>query len=89
MAGPRARRLLLVALANLASHPAVWFVFPELGLSYAGWLALAEAWAVSIEALAYGVLLPGTGARRALVVSLAANAASFAAGLGLRALGTS
>jgi hypothetical protein len=85
--GPRAPRVLLVALANLASHPAVWFVFPDLGLGYAAWLVLAELWAVAVEAIAYRVLLPGVTTRRALLVALAANAASLAAGLGLRAAG--
>ena len=85
--GRLAPRLVLVALANLASHPAVWFVLPELGLGYPAWLVSAELWAVTVEAVAYRALLPGMAARRAVVVSLAANAASFLAGLGLRALG--
>lgn len=85
--GRRAARVVLVFLANLASHPAVWFVFPDLGLSYAAWLALAETWAVTVEAIAYATLLPDTSTRRAIAVALAANAASLAAGFALRAAG--
>lgn len=85
--GPRVARVVLVLLANLASHPAVWFVFPDLGLGYAAWLALAETWAVTVEAIAYAALLPATSTRRAIVVAFAANVASFAVGLALRAAG--
>ena len=85
--GPRAPRLVLVVLANLASHPAVWFVFPDLGLGYAAWLTVAELWAVTVEAIAYRVLLPGVDTWRALGVAVAANAASLAVGLALRAAG--
>jgi hypothetical protein len=65
----------------------VWFVFPDLGLGYLAWLALAETWAVTVEAIAYATLLPDTSTRRAIAVALAANGASFAVGLGLRFLG--
>jgi hypothetical protein len=84
--GRRAARLVLVALANLASHPAVWFVLPDLGLGWPAWLVCAELWAVIVESVAYRALLPVT-TRRALLVALAANAVSLAVGLGLRALG--
>lgn len=84
--GGRAQRLVLVALANLASHPAVWFVLPELGLGYPAWLITAELWAVAVEAVAYRALLPAS-TRRAAGVSLLANGASLAVGLALRAAG--
>jgi hypothetical protein len=83
----RGRRLAVVALANLASHPAVWFVFPELGLGWPAWLVAAELWALAVEAVAMRALLSGVGARRAALVALAANAASFAVGMALRAAG--
>jgi hypothetical protein len=84
--GPRAQRVVLVALANLASHPLVWFVFPDLGLGYAAWLALAEAWAVVVEGIAYRVLLPTTTGR-AMLVAAVANGASLAVGHVLRVVG--
>lgn len=85
--GSLPRRTSLVFLANLASHPAVWFVFPELGLSPRAWLVLAELWAVAIEAFAYAS--QGRGAidvRRALLTAIVANAASLALGLALHAI---
>ncbi len=78
------RRLAIVAFAQLASHPAVWFIFPELGLHHA-FLIVAESWAVVIEILFYRVTLPSLPWSRACGVSLLANGASFAAGLVLRA----
>ena len=46
----RARRISIIAVANLASHPALWLVFPELGAAF-GWphaltLFVSEAWGV-------------------------------------------
>ncbi len=82
----RSRRLAAVMLANVASHPAVWFVLPELGLRYQPMVALAEAWAVAAEVAAYAIVFPALGARRALGVSAVANAASFGIGLVVRAL---
>ncbi len=82
---PGPQRVALAVLANLASHPLVWFVFPELGFDYHAWLVLAEVWAVLVEALAYTTQLPALGLRRGAFVSLGANAASVAAGFLLRA----
>ena len=80
---PDLRRLgPLVVLANLASHPAVWFIFTQLlvvgTLSYT---LVTEGWAVAVEAILYLVAIRGITARRALGTSLAANAASYVAGL--------
>jgi len=79
----RLRRLGAVVLANLATHPVVWFVLPELGLGRGATLA-SEAWAVTIELFAYRVVfqLPYL---RALGVAALANGASFAVGLVVRA----
>lgn len=79
------RRAALVLFANLASHPAVWFIFPELGLSYAPTLVLAEAWAVLSEALLYRLVFEETGAVEAFGISALANGASLGIGLLLRA----
>lgn len=83
----RWRLVAFVAFANLATHPIVWFVFPELPISTAASLALAEAFAVAVEAALYRLAFEKIDARRALLVSLLANLASFALGWILRALG--
>lgn len=82
----RARRLAAVLLANVASHPAVWFVFPELGLAYDPMMIAAEAWAVLSETAAYLVVFPALGLRRALAIAALANAASYGLGAVTRAL---
>ena len=75
------RRIALVLFANVASHPAVWFIFPGLGLPYIPMLILAEAWAVLSEALFYRLVFEKTGAVEALGISALANGASFGIGL--------
>ena len=75
------RLLVLVIFANLASHPAVWFVFTQLLLiGTPEYLVVAEGWAVTCEALFYWAAFRGLPVRRAIVTSLAANAASFLVG---------
>jgi hypothetical protein len=75
------------ASLSAVTHPAVWYVIPPLcyggGLRYAQMMVLAEAFAWSVEA----AMLIGFGVRprRALVVSLVANAASVLVGAGARA----
>lgn len=81
-----ARRAGLVLFANLASHPVLWFVLSALPLRGAASLALSEAWAVLAEAALYRLALDGVSGRRCAAASLAANAASLAVGLALRAL---
>jgi hypothetical protein len=81
------RRVSLVFLANLATHPIVWFVFPELSLSYPVNLCLSETWAVLIEALAFSTAMPALGVRRAFGVSALANGVSYGVGLALQAFG--
>lgn len=77
----RGRLAALAVFASLATHPAVWFVFTQLfligTLEYA---LVAEAWAIGVEAVFYAVAIEGVSLRRAALVSLAANAASFLAG---------
>lgn len=74
-----------VVLGNLATHPLVWFLFPGLSLSYPARLAASELFAAGVEGAAYAVIVPSLGARRAMFLSLVANAASMAAGMVLRA----
>jgi hypothetical protein len=67
--------------ASLITHPIVWFVFPRLPLgSYEGMVAGAETFAVVAEGL-YFYALGAMALRRAMVVSLLANASSASLGL--------
>jgi hypothetical protein len=76
-----ARRLALIVLANLVTHPAVWWVFSQLFLvGTLEYTLAAEAWAVGAEAVFYAVTIRNLGARRAIVVAVLANGASFAIG---------
>ena len=85
-AEPRlARRIALVLFANVASHPAVWFIFPALGLPYIPTLVLAEAWTVPSEALFYRLVFEKTTAVEASGISALANGASLGIGLLIRA----
>ena len=81
------RRLSAVLLANIATHPAVWLVFPRLGFAWIPTTIVAELWAFGLEAWLYAlVFLPGK-ARTAVLLSFVANVASFAAGVLLWRLG--
>jgi hypothetical protein len=76
------RLLALIFFANLASHPAVWFVFTQLlVIGTPGYLVIVEGWAIGCEALFYWAAVRGLPVRRAIMASVAANAASFAVGL--------
>ena len=77
----RPRLVVLVVFANLASHPAVWFVFSQLLLiGTTEYLLAAEGWAIGCEALFYWVAVRGVPVRWAIVASLVANAVSFLIG---------
>jgi hypothetical protein len=82
-AEPELLRLALIAvIANLATHPAVWFVFTQLFLvGTAPYVFTAEAWAVAAEAAVYLVVIRGVEPRRAVTASVLANTASIVAGL--------
>lgn len=76
------RLALIAVIANLATHPAVWFVFTQLFLvGTPEYILAAEAWAVVAEAAVYLIVIRGVGARRAVTASLLANSASVMAGL--------
>jgi len=83
----RARRAAIVVLANLASHPLVWFGFPQWGLVGTERLVCAELFAVAVETAAYLLTLPVLGPQRAFATSALSNGTSLAAGLLFRALG--
>lgn len=78
------RRLATVSLAQVASHPAVWFIFPLFFWPRPLYLTMAESWAVLLEAAVYRLALSGVSWRKALAISFLANAASFAIGTVLR-----
>src|SRR4051812_40955612 len=52
----RVRRVLAVLIANLATHPLVWFFFTRLGWSWTMVSWVAEAWAFGFEILTYRVI---------------------------------
>ncbi len=81
------RRGVLAFAANALSHPAVWFVFPALGLGWGATTTLSEIWAWLLEALVYRAGFARATWRSALALSLAANLLSFGLGLLLWALG--
>ena len=83
-AGTLGRRTLAVGFAQLSTHPAVWFVFPELGLARVPYLALAEGFAVVAELVLYRLLFPALSWSQALATSALANAASYTVGLLLK-----
>jgi hypothetical protein len=75
------RRASAVVVANLATHPLVWFLFPGLAIGVGARLAFSEVWAVLAELAIYRIVWPAISIRRAALLSLAANAASLVAGL--------
>lgn len=81
-----ARRSVAVSLAQLATHPVVWFVLPAVIVPRALYLVLAETFAAVVEAVLYVLAFPALPRRRAFIVSVAANAASVTVGLVVRRL---
>ncbi len=75
------RRVGAVIAANLATHPLVWFLFPGLAVGHWTQFGLSEAWAFLAELAIYRLVWPALRPRRAVLVSLAANAASCLFGL--------
>jgi hypothetical protein len=75
------RTAALVFFANLASHPMVWYVWTQVFLfGTPTFVVAAEAWAVVVEAVFYALAFRGLGSGRAVLISVVANAASFAIG---------
>ncbi len=84
---PLPRRLAVALLAQVLTHPLVWFAFPplfraspELGL----WLS--ELFAFAAEALLYALTLRNIGWTRAVALSGLANGLSLGLGTALEAL---
>lgn len=82
--GSPPRRFAAVCLGQLATHPAVWFIWPLLGWSRPTYLLVAEGFAVVIEMLVYRLVFERLQWSRALAVSALANATSLMIGLLLR-----
>lgn len=76
----RVRRAAAVTLAQLASHPPVWFILPAWGWPRPVFLLVAESWAIAVE-LALYVLVFGQPWLRAFGIAALANGASLGAGL--------
>lgn len=70
---PRAERFWLALAPSALTHPFVWFVFPQLPVSYLVMAVLAELFAVGVE----WAVLAALGVSRAWLWSLAANALSL------------
>jgi hypothetical protein len=85
------RRVAIIAVCNIATHPAVWLVYPELGAglhwSHATTLFVSEVWAFGLEALIYWLFLGKEHGRLAAWTSTFANGLSLSLGFGLSALG--
>ena len=85
--GPAWRAASAATLATLGTHWLAWrsilWLMPW--SDYAATVLLVEAGVVAMEAIAYRLIVP-LGLRRALVMSLAANAASTVIGLMLYGL---
>jgi hypothetical protein len=74
------RKIGAIFYANLATHPAVWFIFPLLPVSRGTSLALSEISAFVLEAALYAMLFDKISLRRAALVSLLANGLSLSVG---------
>jgi len=83
--GSRSRRIAAVCLAQLATHPSVWFIWPLLGLSRPLFLLLAEGCALLTEALIYRFSFERLSWSRCFAASALANSASVFVGLWLLA----
>ncbi len=78
------RRIGMVLVANVATHPLVWFFFPHLGWSWGTVVVVAEAWAVGFEVLVYALMSKMTKSAplsRCIAASALANAGSYLVGM--------
>lgn len=78
-----ARRTAAVLLANVASHPILWFVLARVLASRTSLIVIGESWAVASEAVVYVLVFPTLPRVRAVGVSAVANAVSFLVGTAL------
>ncbi|HYQ05315.1 MAG TPA: hypothetical protein VER96_41870 [Polyangiaceae bacterium] len=80
----RSRRIAAVCLAQLATHPSVWFIWPLLSLPRPAFLFVAESFALLTEALIYRFSFEHLSWSRCFAASALANGASVLVGLWLR-----
>jgi hypothetical protein len=73
---PTSTLFAICLIANLTTHPVVWFVFPFLGLGTVGAFLLSEVWAFGLEIWVYDAAVRSVSKRRSIAASVAANLAS-------------
>ncbi|MEA1925322.1 MAG: hypothetical protein U9M95_05570 [Candidatus Altiarchaeota archaeon] len=76
----RRRVILCGLLMNLFSHPALWFLFPQL-LPAEYYLALGELLVLVIEYTSLKIFFPKENSSLLLLTAFAVNALSFLAGV--------
>lgn len=74
------RRIATVTVAQLATHPAVWFFWPLFAWSRPIYLLIAESFALVTELLVYRLVFPRLAWSRVLAASALANGASVVLG---------
>ena len=82
--GSLARRIASVCVAQLATHPAVWFIWPLFAWPRPVYLLVAESFALVTETLIYRLIFPKLAWSRALAASALANGASLIVGAWLQ-----
>jgi hypothetical protein len=79
--GSRSRRIAAVCLAQLCTHPSVWFIWPLLGLPRPFFLLLAEGFALLVETSIYRFSFERLSWSRCFAASALANGSSLLIGL--------
>jgi hypothetical protein len=82
--GSRWRRAGAVTVAQLATHPSVWFFWPLFGWQRSVYLLVAEGFALVTELLIYRLMFQKLPWSRALAASALANGASVLLGVWLQ-----
>jgi hypothetical protein len=78
------RRIATVCVAQMATHPAVWFFWPLFGWPRPVYLLVAESFALVTELLIYRLVFQRLSWARVLSASALANGASVVLGAWLR-----
>ena len=78
------RRLATVCVAQLTTHPAVWFFWPLFAWPRPLYLLVAESFALITELLVYRLVFRGLPWSRVLAASALANGASVVLGAWLQ-----
>lgn len=80
----RWRRVAAVGVAQMATHPSVWFFWPRFGWPRPVYLLVAESFALVTELLIYRLVFQKLPWSRALAASALANGASVLLGVWLQ-----